>query len=211
MRREERESADLWFHERAAFAQGHRIVAGVDEAGRGPLAGPVVAAAVVLPLGCDIDGIRDSKQLSPRRRDTAFEKVVSLALGIGIGVVDENEIDRMNILQATYRAMRGAISGLGVQVDVVLVDGYPIRDLHLPQIGIVSGDTRSASIAAASVVAKVTRDRIMCKFDRIFPQYGFASHKGYSTEEHLEKLATHGVCEIHRRSFAPVARELGLR
>ncbi|HUV05729.1 MAG TPA: ribonuclease HII [Armatimonadota bacterium] len=209
--REDRKSADLWFYERMALAQGHCMIVGVDEAGRGPLAGPVVAAAVVLPFDCDIDGIRDSKQLSPRKREAAFEKIYGLALSIGIGIVEQNEIDRMNILQATYRAMRGAISGLDVQVDVVLVDGYPIRDFDLLQMGIVSGDTKSASIAAASIVAKVTRDRIMCKFDRIFPQYGFAGHKGYSTEEHLEKLAAHGVCEIHRRSFAPVARELGLR
>jgi len=211
MRREERENTDLWLYERMVLAQGHRVVAGVDEAGRGPLAGPVVAVAVVLPLDCDTHGIYDSKQLPPRKREAAFEKISSLALGIGIGIVDQNEIDRMNILQATYRAMRGAIGGLDMGVDAVLVDGYPIRDFHLPQMGITSGDTKSASIAAASIVAKVTRDRIMCKYHDIFPQYGFAKHKGYPTEEHIEKLAAHGVCEIHRRSFAPVARELGLR
>jgi len=211
MRREERENTDLWFYERMALAQGHCIIAGVDEAGRGPLAGPVVAAAVVLPLDCDIDGVYDSKQLSPHKRETAFEKIQALALSIAIGIVEQNEIDRINILQATYRAMRGAIGGLDLQVDVVLVDGYRIPDLELPQMGIVAGDTKSASVAAASIVAKVTRDRIMCKYDDIFPQYGFANHKGYPTEEHLEKLATHGACDIHRKSFAPVARELNLR
>jgi len=211
MRREERENTDLWFYERMALAQGHCIIAGVDEAGRGPLAGPVVAAAVVLPLDCDIDGVYDSKQLSPHKRETAFEKIQALALSIAIGIVEQNEIDRINILQATYRAMRGAIGGLDLQVDVVLVDGYRIPDLELPQMGIVAGDTKSASVAAASIVAKVTRDRIMCKYDDIFPQYGFANHKGYPTEEHLEKLATHGACDIHRKSFAPVARKLNLR
>ncbi|MCX6375299.1 MAG: ribonuclease HII, partial [Armatimonadetes bacterium] len=175
-------------------------------AGRGPLAGPVVAAAVILPLNCDIEGIYDSKQLSPARREAAFEKLLTLALDIGIGVVDEAEIDRINILQATYRAMRAAVSGMTLQADLFLVDGYPIREFERPQLGIMDGDCLSASIAAASIIAKVTRDRIMCYYDGFFPQYGFARHKGYATEEHLEMLAIHGVCEIHRRSFGPVCQ-----
>ena len=201
---------DLWFYERAVLAQGHQVVAGIDEAGRGPLAGPVVAAAVILPPDCDIDGICDSKQLSIKKREVACEKIRNLALGIGIGIVDPEEIDRLNILQATYRAMRAAAAGLTVRADIFLVDGYPIRDFDHPQIGIVGGDGKSVSIAAASIIAKVTRDRIMCIYDGIYPQYGFARHKGYPTEEHLEKLAIHGVCDIHRRSFGPVAEELNL-
>jgi len=208
MAREDRDNGDLWHHERTALLQGRRLVAGVDEAGRGPLAGPVVAAAVVLPFGCDVRGIYDSKQLSPQRRDAAFHRICKLALSIGIGIVDAEEIDRTNILRATYRAMRIAIGKLEVEADVVLVDGCPIRAFESPQIALVNGDCRSASIAAASIVAKVTRDRIMCKYDEMFPQYGFARHKGYPTEEHIQRLATHGICDIHRKTFRPVAEEL---
>lgn len=201
---------DLWFYEREALARGRKLVAGIDEAGRGPLAGPVVAAAVILPFGCDIEGINDSKQLTQQGRETAFEKIVRLALGIGVGVVDEAEIDRINILRATYRAMRGAVGGLTVRPDFVLVDGYPIKDFDYPQLGIIDGDCKSASIAAASIVAKVTRDRIMCIYDQFYPEYGFARHKGYYTDEHIEKLAVHGICDIHRKSFEPVAEEMYL-
>lgn len=201
---------NLWLYERAAIAEGRRFVAGVDEAGRGPLAGPVVAAAVILPLDCDITGINDSKQLTPERREEAFDKIMRLAVGIGVGLVEEKEIDRINILQATHRAMRAAISGLPLRADFCLIDGYPIRDFEYRHIGIIDGDCKSVSIAAASIIAKVTRDRIMCKFDELYPLYGFARHKGYSTDEHLQNLAAHGVCEIHRRSFAPVADQLDM-
>lgn len=203
-----RDSIDLWFYERKAISDGHRIVAGVDEAGRGPLAGPVVASAVVLPFGCDILGIYDSKQLSPQKRDSAFDKIFDIAIAVGVGIVDAEEIDRLNILQATYRAMRIAISELEISADIYLVDGYPIRNFEHRQRGIIGGDGKSVSIAAASIVAKVTRDRIMCEYDEIWPQFGFAKHKGYPTEEHLQKLDLHGVCDIHRRSFAPVAERL---
>lgn len=202
------DNADPWHYERMARTQGHRVIAGVDEAGRGPLAGPVVAAAVILPFNCDIEGIRDSKQLSPRKRESALEKIQSLALGIGVGIIEAEEIDRINILQATYRAMRAAISELDVRTHIFLVDGYPIRDFEHPQMGIVNGDAKSASIAAASIVAKVTRDRIMCEYDNIYPEYGFAKHKGYPTEKHLEKLEIYGICDIHRKSFGPVAERL---
>jgi ribonuclease HII len=202
---------DLWYHERKALAKGYRVIAGVDESGRGPLAGPVVAAAVILPLYCEIEGINDSKQLSPQQRQQVFEKIREVASAIGIGIVEEKEIDKINILQATYRAMRGAISGLLTHVDYVLVDGYPISGYDKPQEGIIGGDAKSASIAAASIVAKVVRDRIMCIYDCIFPGYGFAQHKGYPTEEHLRKLSTHGVCEIHRRSFNPIAEKIQCR
>ncbi len=207
---ESRDSADLWHHERAAREQGYRIIAGVDESGRGPLAGPVVAAAVVLPFECDISGIYDSKQLSPTNREVAFERILNLALSIGIGIVDPEEIDRLNILNATYQAMRIAISKLTIVPDIFLVDGYPIRNFELPQIGIIEGDCKSASIAAASIIAKVTRDRLMLDYDRLYPQYGFAKHKGYPTEEHLQNLAIYGPCEIHRKTFGPVAQELNL-
>jgi ribonuclease HII len=197
------EGTDFWFHEKAAVAEGFRVVAGVDEAGRGPLAGPVVAAAVVLPFCCDADGIDDSKKLTPAQRDELFDRIQGLALGIGVGIVGPEEIDRINILQATYLAMKQAIRDLNMTVDLFLVDGSPIRDFGHPNRCIVGGDGLSASIAAASIVAKVTRDRIMCEYDAEYPQYGFAQHKGYGTKEHMQSLAIHGVCAIHRRSFAP--------
>ena len=208
MRLENLDSTDLWHYERAAMAQGHQVIAGVDEAGRGPLAGPVVAAAVILPPNCDIAGIYDSKQLSPRKRDAAFDKIQDIALGIGIGIVDAETIDKINILQATYRAMRDAIGKLAIQPDFCLIDGYPIRNFEYRHMGIVKGDSKSVSIAAASIIAKVTRDRIMCEYDVIFPGYGFAKHKGYPSKEHIEMLAIHGVCEIHRKTYGPVAERL---
>ena len=208
MRQEKRRKPDLWFFERAARAQGHQVIAGVDEAGRGPLAGPVVAAAVILPMSCNTRGIYDSKQLTDEQREHAFERIMRIAVAFGIGVVDEKQIDRINILQATHRAMRGAIGGMEMRADLHLVDGLPIPGFEYPHQAIVDGDCKSASIAAASIVAKVTRDRIMCKYDEIYPEYGFARHKGYATAEHLEMLAIHGVCEIHRQSFGPVALEM---
>ena len=204
MRKADREQIDLWFYEKEAIAQGHRVIAGIDEAGRGPLAGPVVAAAVILPFDCDIDGIFDSKQLSEKKRDIAFDKIMEIATSIGVGIVDAGEIDRINILQATYQAMRAAIIQLTVRANLLLIDGNPIRNFGHQHMGIVKGDSKSASIAAASIIAKVTRDRIMCEYDQVFPQYGFAKHKGYPSEDHLKMLALHGVSEIHRRSFGPV-------
>ncbi len=203
-----REDIDLWAYERDASARGIRVIAGIDEAGRGPLAGPVVAAAVILPLECDADGIFDSKQLTSRKRDAAFDKIHATALAVGVGIVEEAEIDRVNILRATHMAMRAALAGLGTAVDLCLVDGYAVRDILSPQIGIIGGDAKSASIAAASIIAKVTRDRIMLIYDEAFPQYGFAKHKGYPTEEHMRMLSIHGACEIHRRSFGPVRDRL---
>ncbi len=197
-------SIDLWHYERLAISDGFKLVAGVDEAGRGPIAGPVVAAAVILPLDCDIAGINDSKQLTPARRESAFEKIHKIALGIGVGIINHKEIDRINILQATYAAMRAAIADLNTKADIYLVDGSPIRDFGHPHKCIVKGDSKSASIAAASIIAKVTRDRIMCEYDARFPQYGFAKHKGYPSPEHVRNLTAHGACAIHRRTFEPV-------
>ncbi|MHB0912585.1 MAG: ribonuclease HII [Armatimonadota bacterium] len=199
---------DLWRYEREARARGHRVVAGIDEAGRGPLAGPVVAAAVVLPEGCDTEGIFDSKQLSEKKREAAYEKILRIAIRVGVGIVDAREIDRLNILRATYLAMRTAAAD--APADIFLVDGFPIRNFEHLQVGIVGGDAKSASIAAASIIAKVTRDRMMYEYDAVYPQYGFAKHKGYPTADHLSKLSAHGACEIHRRSFGPV-RKLTLR
>ena len=200
-----REDIDLWFYERQAAGNGHRLIAGVDEAGRGPLAGPVVAAAVILPPNCETDGIFDSKQLTSKKRDSAFDNIRSIALAVGVGVVEEREIDRINILRATHLAMRAAIYGMGTKADFFLVDGLPVRGLEFRHAGIVKGDAKSASIAAASIIAKVTRDRIMDIYDSHYPEYGFAQHKGYPTSAHMEKLTLHGICEIHRRSYGPVA------
>lgn len=191
------------------MGRGYARVAGIDEAGRGPLAGPVVAAAVVLPFECDTSGIFDSKQLSEKKRELAFDKIYEIAAGVGVGIVDAAEIDRLNILQATYAAMREAVGKLPCGADIYLVDGYPIRGFEYTQSGIVKGDAKSASIAAASIIAKVTRDRLMYEYDRVYPEYGFAKHKGYPTKDHMESLAVHGACAIHRRSFGPVANVTG--
>lgn len=203
-----RDSIDLWIYERAARARGCLIIAGIDEAGRGPLAGPVVAAAVVLPADRSIGGVFDSKQLTAQQRNLCFDLIQAHAEHIGIGVVDHAEIDRINVLQATYRAMRIAVSRLGAKPDFCLIDGSPIRSFGHPHECIVEGDCKSASIAAASIIAKVTRDRLMCEYDALYPEYGFARHKGYPTPEHLECLERYGVCAIHRKTFGPVARRM---
>ncbi len=202
-----------WQEEREAWAAGSRCVAGIDEAGRGPLAGPVVAACVVLPLGVRLAGLNDSKQLTPRQREDLFEVILTLARGYGLGIVSAPEIDRLNILRATHLAMRLALGALppGLRPDLVLIDGLPVRPFPLDQIALVKGDARSASIAAASILAKVTRDRLMCEYDALYPAYGFARHKGYGAASHLRALAAHGPCPLHRRSFRPVAEALRRR
>ena len=204
---------DWWQEEREAWETGRRCVAGIDEAGRGPLAGPVVAACVVLPFGRRPDGLNDSKQLSPRQRESLFDVILTLARGYGLGMVSAPEIDRLNILRATHLAMRLALESLpaGMQPDLVLIDGLPVRPFPVDQVALVKGDARSASIAAASILAKVTRDRLMCEADSLYPQYGFAGHKGYGAASHLRALAEHGPCVLHRRSFRPVADALRAR
>ncbi|MBV9489376.1 MAG: ribonuclease HII [Verrucomicrobia bacterium] len=194
-------------HENELRARGISVVAGLDEVGRGPLAGPVVAAAVILPEGFRLRGLTDSKQLSPATRENVyFALSANRAVVAAIGLASAEEIDQVNILQATHRAMGRALGVLGRQPQHLLVDGRPVPALPLPQTAIVDGDAQSLSIAAASVIAKVTRDRMMQGWHRRFPQYGFDRHKGYPTGEHLRCLRTYGPCPIHRRSFAPVGQ-----
>jgi ribonuclease HII len=203
---------DIWQFERQARQNGHASIVGVDEVGRGPLAGPVVAAAVILPEDFDVTGIRDSKMLTALQREKAQKRILSGAVAVGIGIVDSETIDRINILQATFEAMRAALGDLGAGLDFVLVDGdKPIPDLGIDQLAVIEGDAKSVSIAAASIVAKVTRDCIMVEMSREYPGYGFEKHKGYGTREHLEALARQGVCGLHRRSFEPVAKRLSVK
>ena len=195
-------------YERDAWSRGRRLVAGVDEAGRGPLAGPVVAAAVALPRDRPIGGLDDSKKLRPAVREELFAALEADAeVHVGVGVCSVEEIERLNILGATRRAMRAAVEALPVRPDFVLVDGMFIRGMTIPHRKVVRGDCLSASIAAASIVAKVTRDRMMRELDARYGVYGFARHKGYGTRLHLAMLKKHGPCPAHRKGFAPV-REL---
>lgn len=199
---------DRWQFERRAQAQGARVVAGIDEAGRGPLAGPVVAAAVVLPLGCDLPGVDDSKKLSESRREELFTLIHSHALAIGVGVSDATTVDRINILQATLVAMRQAVEQLPVTADYLLVDGLSRVPLLVPQQTLTKGESRSLSIAAASIIAKVTRDRLLLELDREHPGYGLAIHKGYGTKAHLSAIAALGPSPIHRLTFRGVREHL---
>lgn len=176
-------------------------VAGLDEAGRGPLAGPVVAAAVVLGPGTRIAGVDDSKRLTPEERESLYPVIHARAVAVGVGMVDAETIDRVNILQATRRAMGLALGSLGVEPELVLTDFVALDGLRCPQRNLVNGDQRSATVAAASIIAKVTRDRMMAEADREYPQYGFGRHKGYATLEHLAALIMHGPCPLHRRTF----------
>jgi ribonuclease HII len=190
--------------ERAARLCGYRRIAGIDEAGRGPLAGPVVAAAVVLPTRCRLPGVDDSKQLSEGERDRLYAAILEQAVGMGIGSADVGEIDRLNILEATRLAMRRAIEQLAPSPDYLLIDAVTLPGIRISVRPIIKGDSLSLSIAAASIIAKVTRDRLMAKYHDLFPEYDFLSHKGYCTTGHLQRLARHGPCSIHRRTFMPV-------
>jgi ribonuclease HII len=194
--------------EKLLWAKGIPLVAGIDEAGRGPLAGPVVAGAVIVPAGFSCRGVNDSKQLAPEIREQFFATLTTpgVLVSYGVGVAEPAEIDRVNILQATFLAMQRAVLNLCVQPDHLLIDGLPVPVFQLPQIAIVDGDTKSLSVAAASIIAKVSRDRMMQKWHSEFPEYGFHENKGYGTPAHIEKLQIHGPCPIHRRSFAPVAQ-----
>ena len=176
-------------------------IAGIDEAGRGPLAGPVVAATVILPKDIFLPFLNDSKKVTEKRRDVLFDEIKQNAIAYGIGIASNTLIDEINILQATYEAMREAINALEKTPDVLLVDAVHIPDINIKQVGIVKGDAKSVNIAAASILAKVTRDRLMAEYDKIYPEYGFASNKGYGTATHIAALKEIGPCAIHRKSF----------
>ncbi|HAR46753.1 MAG TPA: ribonuclease HII [Nitrospiraceae bacterium] len=193
-------------YEQDAWKQGFRLIAGLDEAGRGPLAGPVVAAAVILPEGLLIPGVTDSKALSPKQRDRLYDVISEKAIASAVGMADVETIDRVNIYQATIIAMERAVEALIAAPDYLLIDALALPRVPLPQKPIIKGDCLSHSIAAASIIAKVTRDRLMQELHEQYPQYNFKKHKGYGTAEHLELLRTHGPCAAHRRSFEPVAR-----
>ena len=197
----ETEIVDLWAYEYAAFSDGYKLVCGIDEAGRGPLAGPVCAAAVILPPDCRIEGLNDSKKLTDKRRCELYDVIVENAVAYGIAFASHQEIDEINILQATFLAMERAMQKLSPQPELALIDGNRTKDFGLPVRTIVKGDSLSASIAAASILAKVTRDRLMEEYDAQYPQYGFAVHKGYGTKRHYEALREFGPSPIHRKTF----------
>ena len=192
---------DLWQIENDCYAGGFDLICGVDEAGRGPLAGPVCAAAVILPRGLVIPGLNDSKKLTDKRRRELFDIIVAEAEAYGIAFASEQEIDEINILQATFLAMERAVSQLSVKPDLALVDGNRAPKLPLPVKTVVKGDSLSANIAAASILAKVTRDRLLEDLDETYPAYGFAVHKGYGTKRHYEALRENGPCPVHRMTF----------
>lgn len=183
------------------YEESFSCICGIDEAGRGPFAGPVVAGAVVLPTGLKIQGLNDSKKVSPKRREELYDEIREKAVSFGIGICSPARIDEINILQATYEAMRYAVEDLDVVPDLLLVDAVTIPGLPIRQVGIVKGDGRSLSIAAASIMAKVTRDRLMEEYAELYPEYGFEKHKGYGSKEHIAALKEFGPCPIHRRTF----------
>jgi ribonuclease HII len=179
----------------------YEYICGIDEAGRGPLAGPVVAGAVILPKSCDILYINDSKKLSEKKREELYEIIIEKAVSVGVGIVGPEKIDEINILQATYEAMRKAVKNLAVKPDLLLIDAVRIPELDIRQIPIIKGDAKSISIAAGSIIAKVTRDRMMREYDLLYPEYGFAGHKGYGCASHIEKIKKIGPSPIHRKTF----------
>ncbi len=192
---------DWLLYEKEALNKGYKYVCGVDEAGRGPLAGPVYAAAVILPPDCEIEGVNDSKKLSEKKREALFDIICEKAVAYSIATASEKEIDEINILQATYLAMKRAVEGLDAKADYALIDGNRLPCLDIPAECIVKGDSKSESIACASILAKVSRDRYMLKMAEKYPQYQFEKHKGYGTKLHYEMLDEYGASEIHRQSF----------
>ena len=194
-------SVNMWEIESSLYAEGYEMICGVDEAGRGPLAGPVCAAAVILPRGLEIPGLTDSKKLTDKKRRELFPVIKEQALAYGIGLASHEEIDEINILQATYLAMERALAQLSIKPDIALIDGNRARDFGLPVRTVIKGDSLSANIAAASVLAKVTRDDLMLELAETYPQYGFAIHKGYGTKAHYDALREHGASAIHRKTF----------
>ena len=194
---------EMQYYERLAYKEGASFIAGVDEVGRGPLAGPVVAAAVILPKNIEDLGFDDSKKLSASKREEIYRLIQEKAIAIGIGIVDADIIDQVNIYQASRLAMQQAVSELKIQPDYLLIDAMKI-DVNTPQIGIIKGDAKSISIAAASIVAKQVRDQMMREFDELYPGYDFSNNAGYGTPKHLEGLKSKGICPIHRKTFAPI-------
>lgn len=186
--------------ENNCIEKGYKLIAGVDEAGRGPLAGPVVSACVIMPLDDIIEGVDDSKKLSEKKRDFLFDKIIEKAIAYKISVVSEKVIDEINILNATKMSMKECIEGMEIKPDIVLVDAVKL-EMEVPCVPIIHGDALSYSIAAASILAKVSRDSIMQEYDKVYPQYLFAKHKGYGTKMHIEAIKEHGSCEIHRKTF----------
>jgi ribonuclease HII len=197
---------DMWEHERIAQEQGFCRIAGVDEAGRGPLAGPIVAAAVILLE--NVPGLNDSKQLTELQRESLYEQLVSGVAVYGIACIEPQVIDKIRIQAANFKVMADAVAQLAPQADYLLVDGFALPGVVQPALKLIKGDARSASIAAASILAKVTRDRMMVELDKLYPQYGFARHKGYGTQAHMAALEEHGPCPAHRRSFAPLSETI---
>jgi ribonuclease HII len=209
-RRERDRLNRMYSYERQVWAMGYKLVAGLDEVGRGPLAGPVVAAAVILSGETSLPGLEDCRRLSGKRRQELFEQIQESALGIGIGMVHPEGIDEANVMMATYKAMVKAVANLPVSPDYLLIDSLHLPGVAQPQAPIAGGDGQSCSIAAASIVAKVTRDDYMVEMDKLYPQYGFANHKGYGTLEHRDALERHGPCPIHRKSYGSVREIMSL-
>ncbi|MBQ4527665.1 MAG: ribonuclease HII [Clostridia bacterium] len=195
---------NIFEYENKCRANGYKLIAGVDEAGRGPLAGAVYAAAVIFDEGVYIEGVNDSKKLTPKKRDALYDEIIAKAKAYCIFSVDEKVIDEINILNATYKAFQGAIAGLEIEPDYVLIDGNRAKGIEVAHETVVKGDSKSFSIAAASILAKVARDRYIEEADKIYPEYGFAGHKGYGTKAHLEAIAKYGPCPIHRLTFGGV-------
>jgi len=194
----------LYEQERLLVSCGYNLIAGVDEAGRGPLAGPVVVGAVILPMACHLPLINDSKKLSAKQREELYHRIQEVAIDVQYAVIDRETIDHLNIYQATILGMYTAIHQLAPQPDAVLIDAVPLPELPMPSVSLIGGDAISASIGAASIIAKVERDRIMLKLDEEFPHYGFAKHKGYGTAQHMKAIAEYGPCPMHRQSFEPI-------
>lgn len=195
---------DIYRYDESLRNKGFKRIAGIDEAGRGPLAGPVVASAVVLPPLKIIGGLRDSKKVPEKERELLFWEVLSCCLDVGVGIVEAEVIDRINILRATKLAMETAVKDLSAEPDLLLIDALTLSSVSIKQISPTKGESVSASIAAASIIAKVVRDRLMQRYHQVYPEYGFERHKGYSTIEHIEKILRHGPCPIHRKSFEKV-------
>lgn len=194
---------DLYEYERNLIKQGIKLIAGVDEVGRGPLVGPVVTAAVILPVNYKLEGLTDSKKLTPKKRDKFYDIIMKDAISVSIGMKDNNVIDEVNIYEATKLAMMDAINGLNIRPEHVLIDAMPL-DISIPHISIIKGDAKSLSIAAASVIAKVTRDRMMDELDKKYPMYNYKKNKGYPTKEHIEAINKYGIIDGYRKTYGPV-------